>query len=532
MRNRRAVLLVLILLVAGAACAGRTPTGGPTAGAAPAPAPTPAPPPTANTGAATITPTMPPKAAPTALDSVRGLIDSLIALPAFRNAHWGVLVVDADSGRTLYSHNADKLFMPASSMKIVTGAVALSLLGPEFRFRTTLVATGPLTGGTLQGDLIVHGRGDPTVSDSMQASALDPLRGIADSLAARGVRRITGRILPGDDVFPGSVYGAGWSVDDLSETYGAGVDELFFNEGFGTLHIRGGRVAGAPVTVTTTPARGYPKLRVTATSGAPPIAGGGATRDTALHVTIDSATGRMLVSGRATALTSTDRDVVFPDQRAAYLQALREALESRGIVIGGATLSPRRASYDTLVVYRSAPLRDVIRRMEKPSQNQIAEILLHTIAVERTGNGSADSGLAVVTRMLLTWGADSDGFVLQDGSGLSRYNYLSPTTLVRTLLAIRRDTAFETFYQSLPIAGVDGTISDRMRNTPAAGNVHAKTGFIANARSLSGYVTTADGHLLVFSALCNNWTAPRPVVEMVQDSIASRLAALDLSRAH
>jgi len=140
--------------------------------------------------------------------------------------------------------------------------------------------------------------------------------------------------------------------------------------------------------------------------------------------------------------------------------------------------------------------------------------------------------LAVVTRMLHSWGADSDGFVLQDGSGLSRYNYLSPTTLVRTLLAIRRDTAFETFYQSLPIAGVDGTISDRMRNTPAAGNVHAKTGFIANARSLSGYVTTADGHLLVFSALCNNWTAPRPVVEMVQDSIASRLAALDLSRAH
>jgi D-alanyl-D-alanine carboxypeptidase/D-alanyl-D-alanine-endopeptidase (penicillin-binding protein 4) len=171
-------------------------------------------------------------------------------------------------------------------------------------------------------------------------------------------------------------------------------------------------------------------------------------------------------------------------------------------------------------------LRDILHAMEKPSQNQIAEILLRTLGLERAGVGRPDSGASVVERQLLAWGAEPDGFVIRDGSGLSRYDYLSPETLVRTLAAIRRDTAFHAFYDGLPIAGIDGTIEYRMRGTAAQGNVHAKTGFIANARSLSGYVTTADGRMLIFTALCNNWTAPVKDVERVQDEIAVRLAEL------
>jgi D-alanyl-D-alanine carboxypeptidase/D-alanyl-D-alanine-endopeptidase (penicillin-binding protein 4) len=121
--------------------------------------------------------------------------------------------------------------------------------------------------------------------------------------------------------------------------------------------------------------------------------------------------------------------------------------------------------------------------------------------------------------------------VQRDGSGLSRYDYLSPETLVRVLSTIRKDTAFNALYDALPIAGVDGTIANRMRDTPAQGNVHAKTGFIANARSLSGYVTTADGHLLIFSALCNNWTTSVREVERVQDAIAIDLASLRMGGA-
>jgi D-alanyl-D-alanine carboxypeptidase/D-alanyl-D-alanine-endopeptidase (penicillin-binding protein 4) len=156
--------------------------------------------------------------------------------------------------------------------------------------------------------------------------------------------------------------------------------------------------------------------------------------------------------------------------------------------------------------------------------------LLKTVGLEKTGIGSADSGVRVVRDLLISWGAAPDGFVLHDGSGLSRHDYLTPETIVRVLTAMRHDTAFQVFYDGLPIAGVDGTIADRMRGTMAAGNVRAKTGFVDKARSLSGYVTTADGTPLVFSFLCNNWTTSVRDVERVQDEIAARLAAMTLDR--
>jgi D-alanyl-D-alanine carboxypeptidase/D-alanyl-D-alanine-endopeptidase (penicillin-binding protein 4) len=226
-------------------------------------------------------------------------------------------------------------------------------------------------------------------------------------------------------------------------------------------------------------------------------------------------------------------NIVFPDQNLAYLAALRGAITDRGIRIDNRTRQLGKCAgattaraLDTLFVYQSAPLRDILHAMEKPSQNQIAEILLRTLGLERAGVGRPDSGAAVVERQLLAWGAEPDGFVIRDGSGLSRYDYLSPETIVRTLAAIRQDTAFTAFYDGLPIAGIDGTIEYRMRGTAAEGNMHAKTGSISNARSLSGYVTTADGRQLIFSLLCNNWTVPARDVLRVQDAIGARLAEL------
>jgi serine-type D-Ala-D-Ala carboxypeptidase/endopeptidase (penicillin-binding protein 4) len=495
------------------------------------------------------------------LADLRRSIDSMIAAPQFRNAHWGILIVDPQSGDTLYSHNAGKLFMPASNMKIVTGAVALATLGPDFRFRTTFVARGPVRDGTLAGDLIVQGRGDPTVSDAMRGDALAPLREIADSLTARGITRIAGHILPGDDAFPDATLGFGWSWDDLGSSYGSGVDELFLNDGFARIAVRGGARVGDSVTAVALPTREYPVVHVLAATGWPPDTAAAtgalpheALPSSALTALVDSATGAISVIGFIAPNSSDTLEVVFPNQRAAYLAGLREALASRGIVVdeapsatiarapavalvpGGGQSANHGSAYspplDTLFAFDSPPLRDILRAMEKPSQNQIAEILLKTIALERTHVGSADSGRRVVENQLLSWGADSSGFVIRDGSGLSRYNYLSPETIVRTLAAIRQDTAFSVFYNALPIAGVDGTIKLRMRGTPAQGNVHAKTGFIANARSLSGYVTTADGRVLVFSALCNNWTVPVADVERVQDVIAARLAGFTLRGRH
>jgi D-alanyl-D-alanine carboxypeptidase/D-alanyl-D-alanine-endopeptidase (penicillin-binding protein 4) len=184
------------------------------------------------------------------------------------------------------------------------------------------------------------------------------------------------------------------------------------------------------------------------------------------------------------------------------------------------------APLDTLFTLSSPPLREILPALQKPSQNQIAEVLLKTLGLERTGVGSADSGRRIIESQLVAWGADAEGFAVRDGSGLSRHDYVSPETIVRVLDAMRRSPDFAAYHDALPIAGVDGTLAGRMRGTPAQGNVRAKTGYVDRARSLSGYVRSADGELLLFSFLCNNWTTPVRAVERVQDAIAARLAAL------
>jgi D-alanyl-D-alanine carboxypeptidase/D-alanyl-D-alanine-endopeptidase (penicillin-binding protein 4) len=271
-------------------------------------------------------------------------------------------------------------------------------------------------------------------------------------------------------------------------------------------------------------------VRVLATTGPRPD---GVSAADALVPTADAKSAvpnAVLLTGVIADGDSVVVEVAHRDPAAAYAAALQEALQTRGITLGGgwATDTAPPAAMDTLLVTLSPPLREILPVMEKPSQNQIAELLFRTLGLERTGVGSADSGRRVVERQLVAWGAPADGFAVRDGSGLSRHDYVSPETIVKLLAGVRRDTAFRVFYDALPIAGVDGTIGGRMKGTPAQGNVHAKTGFVDKARSLSGYVTTADGHMLAFSFLANNWTTPTKAVERVQDAIAARLAALRL----
>lgn len=379
----------------------------------------------------------------------------------------GILVTQ-QNGDTLFSRNAGKLFMPASNQKIITGSVALALLGPDYRYKTAFVSRGAVRDSVLDGDLIVIGRGDPTVSNrAQQGNAITWMMRVADSLAARGIKRVTGALVRGGNAFPDSIYGYGWEWDDLTTDSGAPIDELLYNEGM---------------------------TKVTAR-----IAG----RDTTVEVATRT-------PGRT------------------YLEALASTLAARGIMVGrgvsDSTAEIAAPGADTLFVVSSPPLREILRYLEKPSQNQIAEILLRTIGLERTGVGSADSGAAVVSRQLIAWSAERDGFVVYDGSGLSRHDLLSPETIVRTLVAIQRDTAFQVFYDALPVAGVDGTLRTRMVGTRAAGNMHAKTGTLQFVRSLSGYVTDLDGDRLVFSLLHNHFTVSVDSVSKFQNEVGALLA--------
>lgn len=467
-----------------------------------------------------------PADAPVTRSTLGPFIDSLIDQPQFRNAHWGLLVVDPAAGDTLYAHNADKLFMPASNMKLITGSVALDRLGPDHRFATTYAAQGTVSGGVLQGHLLVDGRGDPSVSDAMyDDDALEPLRQVADSLRARGITRITGRLLPGGDAFPDAAYGFGWSWDDFDFAYSAGVDELFFNEGFARIRV----IAGAPgdsLTIESSPIRAYPPVAVELVPMMDTVTNGAAPRPR-MRAGLDSTTGGVRITGALAPYDTFTTRIAYRDQRRAFLEALRQALDERGITVDDSTVAvagPR----DSLFTIWSPPLREILPVFEKPSQNQIGEILYKTIALEATGIGTADSARRVVERHLASWGVDTLGFAIRDGSGLSRHDYLSPRAIVQVLDVMRRHAHFGVFYGALPIAGVDGTIENRMRETPAYDNLRAKTGTLDKARALSGYVTTADGRLLLFSALANNYTTPVAAITRVQDLIGAQLARLRL----
>ncbi|MEP6492364.1 MAG: D-alanyl-D-alanine carboxypeptidase/D-alanyl-D-alanine-endopeptidase [bacterium] len=477
---------------------------------------------------AAVTPSRPGVGSTGSVATLRQAIDSMADAPEFSNAHWGILIVDPETRDTLYSRNAGKLFMPASNMKILTSATALAQLGPDYRYRTAFVARGPVANGTLTGDLLVIGRGDPSVSDHMLHDAMIPLRVIADSIAARGIRHITGRVIPWGNAFPDAVLGYGWSYDDFEDSYSAPIDELLFNEGFSEIHVRGGDRPGDPVQAVVGPARTVTRVHVAATTSSAVSSDTGRRRANTLRARKDSTTWDVTIEGQIAVRDTATIEVTHHDPDAAYVAAVREALNDKGITVDDGTGGTSATPLDTLATLSSPPLREILKALMKPSQNQIAEMLFRTVALNAVGVGRADSARDVVLRQIAKWNVVPSEAVVRDGSGLARYDYISPRTVVRILDAMRQSPDFQVYYDALPIGGVDGTIRGRMKGTPAEGNVHAKTGSVALARSLSGYVTTADHHMLIFSFLCNNWTVPVRSVERVQDAIAARLAAMQL----
>jgi D-alanyl-D-alanine carboxypeptidase/D-alanyl-D-alanine-endopeptidase (penicillin-binding protein 4) len=456
-------------------------------------------------------------------------VDSALADPAYERASWGVVVQSLDNGQVLYRRNARRLFLPASNLKILTAAAALARLGPDFRYRTTVLGRGARLDDTLSGDLLVVGGGDPTLVLDTTQGAPDPLGALrpwADSLTARGIRVVRGRVVGDATRFPGPGLGPGWAWDDLDAEYSAPVGALQFDESVAYLLATPGASPGDPVRVTLLP-RSSP-LHVFSTATTAP-------RDSAaarLHWGRAPFADSVGLSGMLPGGHDTTRlPVSVPDPARFFETSLTEALTGRGIAVLGdtttadsSTATPGPASPESLFTWSSPPLSAILPLFLKPSQNQIGETLLRTLGAELTGSGSPDSGRAVVGRVMDGFGVPPDSYVMADGSGLSRYDQVAPEAIARVLAAMRARPDFQVFYDALPVAGVDGTLANRLKGTAAAGNAHAKTGSLTGVRNLSGYVTSADGEHLLFVLMANSFTTPQRVVDATQDQIVERLA--------
>jgi len=446
------------------------------------------------------------------VDRFQSRMDSILDDSAFAHSFIGFKVVALKDGKTLYSRNGDKLFHPASNMKLLTTAAAILHLDRNFKFVTKVLADRKIDRGTLRGNLYIKGSGDP----KMSTSDLDSL---AKAIQSFGITTIAGNLVGDITYFDTLSWGQGWMLDDETEAYEAAITPLTVNDNAIRVTVSPGKEIGEflrfsvePMTKVIT----LVNLGITSPDSSIPT----------LTVTRRRGENTVVIRGRMNPNEEEQHiDLSVWKPEVFFLELLREKLLDHGIrVQGKCIIDSVRGRIRVAEV--SHTIDSVLRRINKQSDNLAAENLLKTLAAESRGTpGSAVAGLSIVKSSLSMMEIDTTAIVLADGSGLSFYNSVSPDILVRVLEEEYRDKSnFERFYESLPVAGIDGTLKARMRHTRAEANVHAKTGSLTGVSALSGYVTSADGQLLAFSMIGNHFPGSMASLRAAQDRIMELLA--------
>jgi D-alanyl-D-alanine carboxypeptidase/D-alanyl-D-alanine-endopeptidase (penicillin-binding protein 4) len=461
-------------------------------------------------------------------------IDAIISRPDFAPAFWGIEVRSLATGRTLYARNAEKAFRPASNMKLVTTAAALDTFGPEARIRTTVETAGRLDSlGRILGDVYLVGRGDPNLSARFTPGrATAALEELADAMAAAGVRRVEGRVIGHEGAFTGDRRGADWTWEDLAWGYGAEVSALSFGDNLVEVTLEPGERVGDPAVMNVVPDTGCVAVRssvatVEATTakadGAPPVVD-----DEEVFLEREPGSNEAHLRGRLPLGGHWDGRLAVADPARCAAAAFRGVLEAKGIrVTGGVGTSRETLPADARVLasHDSPSMAEMIRVVNKRSQNLHAEMLLRLVGLKVKDEGSPAKGHEAVAELARRLAVSDAGWALMDGSGLAASDLLTPRSLVELLVAMDRHPAAAAFRDSLPVAGVDGTLEKRMKGTPAEGRVTAKTGTTGLANALAGYVTTERGERLAFAIVVNNHAGRGREAVAAIDAIAAALAA-------
>jgi serine-type D-Ala-D-Ala carboxypeptidase/endopeptidase (penicillin-binding protein 4) len=492
--------------------------------------------------------------------------EAQLAVHGADHGYWGLLVADADTGAVLYEKDADHYFAPASNAKLFTTALALSTLGPEFRIRTTIETTGTLSPeGRLAGDIVLVGRGDANLSNrkfpyDKEVERDGPpekvLADLADQIVAHGVRQISGDVIADDTYFSYQRFPTGWTVDDLLWNSGAPVSAIAVNDNTFALDLRPAAREGDPASFDAEPWAGFYTIDNQIVTGA---------RDSAVRLRVSREPGSRTIrlSGSIPVGAEPRMLTIAIEEPAEYAAALlTQLLEARGVKIFGqpravhaeppaealpvrdpgvfprdadphsapppdplstpaVPVTPAATAPTTILAeHTSLPLSEDVLLTNKISQNLHAELFLRVVAREKIGATTIEDALAFAESWRDAAGVPAGGALLTDGSGLSREDLVTPRAVVALLAYASRQSWGQLFRSTLPIAGEDGTLIDRMKATPAAGRIQAKTGTFEHVNALSGYATSADGAHLVFSFLSDDHAMPAHEAEAVLDSIA------------
>lgn len=438
-------------------------------------------------------------------------INSLLADSLFVSAHAGIKIVSMRNGNVLYEHDNKTLMHPASNVKLFTSAAALSILDTSYQFKTdVLVDTSP-TNGILPGNIYLKGYGDP----DLKTSDLDSL---AFAVHQMGITRINGDIIVDDSFFDEMYWGAGWTWDDESDPDAPYINALSVNKNCISITLLSDSLAIYPylepmtdfVTVIN-------RAKLTKDSILTPL------KIKRLYLNNPNT---IIIEGEFPWFSQCTQKFSLRNPEYYTGTLFKESLRHTGVLVYGNVVNGITPSGLHAIAQHYEPIEKMITNMNKVSDNLSAENAIKVLSAAMNGTpGSAKNGISIVKRYLDNGGIDTSKLSLVDGSGVSRYNLLSADQIVQFLTSVyQQPRIFPIFYNSLPLASVDGTLAKRMTTYPAACNVRAKTGTLNGVSCLSGYVLTRDGEMLAFSILMQNYITPVAYYHQVQDSIASLLA--------
>ena len=465
-------------------------------------------------------------------------IEQILSDPDVARGFWGIDIVSLDTGNRLFALNESKLFTPASNTKLFTTAAVLALIGPDYRFKTSIESLGTIDKyGRLNSDLMVVGRGDPNLSGrtlpynlhtERRAPPIQVLIDLADQLVAKGLKYVDGDVVADDSYYVFERYGEGWSQDDLVWEWGAPVSALTINDNVLFVNIMPADRPGERAFLNITPYPEYYRIdnRVMTTPQG--------TGPRKIYINREPGSNQITFWGNMPQDDAGAGESLAIEDPADFTAKLfRELLEQRGVTVYGRprTRHTELASMQTFSVttvasgggdvaghtspaplvlasHDSQPVSDDLRVINKVSQNLHAELMLRLLGKDKGTSGSIEGGLEVLRGFLTSANIKSDQFIFYDGSGLSRENLVTPAAVVQLLQYAYGQPWGKLFEDTLPVSGVDGSLSDRLRTPPFQGAVHAKTGSLGHVNALSGYATTTKGQVVAFSILCNNHNLP------------------------
>ncbi|MFB3904246.1 MAG: D-alanyl-D-alanine carboxypeptidase/D-alanyl-D-alanine-endopeptidase [Acidobacteriota bacterium] len=455
-------------------------------------------------------------------------IQAIINKPAYRRAEWGLDVRALEDDSPIFVHNSDRLFPPASNLKLFTTSTALDRLGPDFRFTTQVAYEGSLgPAHRLTGNLVLFGQGDPDLGGSIRTipSQFAHFDTMAQKVREFGITEIEGDVIGDDSYFTFAPYGDGWMPSDLVRDYGAPISALSFNNNLITLSLRPSRRVGLPASASVYPSesllnitnktrtvrRGRTSVRWYRTPGTDNV----------------SLRGQVPLRGGGTSQSFLVKDPALYTAR-----LLRERLIKSGIRVKGVARARHagdglgRPPAHLIYAHESPPLLDIISHTNKKSQNLYAEILLRALGAQVKGIGSDQAGLEVVYEFLAEAGITPASARLHDGSGLSRYNLITPRSETMLLAHVASKPYFSDFMDTLAISGLDGTLRGRMVHGPGFLRVFAKTGSLQSVTTLGGYVRANSGKIVSFSILNNNHSYSSDSARRAIDQICNLLTQL------